>query len=196
MHSRIPAWSGLSPSLSLGISFNTSCRPVRLSILLSILRIMSTSRNKRRAMIFIACLFALMWCSLLIMFVTRYVSGHHFYAGSNQQDGEGSQSLAIFELLSTYPSILVYLILTWGTADILSDCPLVYLPIHLLRSIKLRRSQRRLIIAAFSSSILVTVVSLFRAVSQLFEILPFITVAIDVQVCDPIVLNPWFSHSI
>lgn len=183
-------------SISPDDLLSTSCRSVRLSILLSILRITSPSRNLRQVMVFIAGLFVLMWFSLMIMLLRGYVSSHHFGTAASQQDGEGTRPLAIFELIGTSFSLLVFCILNWDTADILSDCLLVSLPIHSLRSIKLPRPQRRLIIAAFSSSIFVTVVSSFRAVCQLFNISPFISVAIDVEVCDRVVRNPKFSHSI
>ena len=48
--------------------------------------------------------------------------------------------------------------------------------------------------AAFSSCIIVTVVCCFRAASQLSDILPFVTVAIDVEVCDPVTASCDFSH--
>jgi hypothetical protein len=91
---------------------DTSCRLVRLSILLSILRITSPLRNLRRAMLFIGGLFVLMWFSLTITFVGRRVSGQgDWYTTPSQRDRE-AQSVAIFELISTSFSVLVCCILT------------------------------------------------------------------------------------
>ncbi|KAH0830316.1 hypothetical protein J3R83DRAFT_1685 [Lanmaoa asiatica] len=50
--------------------------------------------------------------------------------------------------------------------------------------------------AAFSPNIFVTIVSFFRAACQVFNILPLINVAIDIEVCDPVVPNLKLSHFI
>lgn len=181
-------------SMSPDDLLNISCRSVRLSILLSILRITPPSRNSRRAMIFIAGLFVLMWISLMIAFVWS-MSGQPWYTSPSQQDRERTRSVAIFELIGTSFFVLACRILTGDIADILSDCTLISLPIYSLRSVKLPYCQRRLIVAAFSSSIVVTAVSFFRAACQVFNV-PLISVAIDVQVCDDIAPNPELSHSI
>lgn len=198
MHSHILVWSGPLFSLSLLKIYllDTSYRLVRLSILLSILRIVSPLQNLSRAILFIGGLFVLMWFSLMMTFVGRRVSGYDWYTTSSQRDREWTQSVAIFELISTSFSVLVCCILTCGTADILSDCTLISLAIYSLRSVKLPHSQRRLIIAAFSSNIFVTIVSSCRAVCQVLNISTLVGVVIEIEVYDPFVPNPKLSHSI
>ncbi|KAI9568984.1 hypothetical protein HD554DRAFT_637723 [Boletus coccyginus] len=150
---------------------------VRLSILLLILRIMSPSRNLRRAMIFIAGLFVLTWFSLMVAFVERCVAGHHCYTTSSQGDRENMDPVVIFELIT----------------DILSDCTLIGLPIYSLHSVKLPLFQRRFIIAAFSSNILVIIICSFRAACQVLHISSLAGVVIEVEVaCSLFVCNSLF----
>lgn len=151
---------------------------------------MSPSRNLRRAMIFIAGLFVLTWFSLMVAFVERCVAGHHCYTTSSQGDRENMDPVVIFELISMSFSVLVCYILICDTADILSDCTLIGLPIYALHSVKLPLFQRRFIIAAFSSNILVIIICSFRAVCQVLHISSLAGVVIEVEVSDPTVPNP------
>ncbi|KAF8842499.1 hypothetical protein BDN67DRAFT_899151, partial [Paxillus ammoniavirescens] len=141
---------------------------VRLSILLSIPRIMSPSQNCRRAMFSIAGLFISTWISLTIMFVRRYMVHRNWHTTPTFSGRVASvaRPMAIFEL----------------TTDVISDVTLIILPIRLLRSVKLPPCQRRLIIAAFSSCIIVTIASLFRAACQFFDMPSLIITAIDIEV--------------
>ncbi|KAN0075436.1 hypothetical protein V8E55_011459 [Tylopilus felleus] len=150
---------------------------VRLSILLSLLHLTLPSLNLRRAMLFIAALFVLTWLSLTMTFVGNLASSHHWYSTPNQQDRKWARSVAIFELI----------------ADILSDGTLITLAIHSLRSVKLPHSRQRLFIAAFSTNILVTIVSSFRAACQVLYISTFIGVTIEIEVaCSLFVCNSLF----
>ncbi|KAF9244238.1 hypothetical protein BU15DRAFT_42375, partial [Melanogaster broomeanus] len=142
---------------------------VRLSILLSIARIMSPSQKSRRVMLSIAGLFVLMWIATIVMFVWRYTSDLAWRAtlyDSGQIMDDLTLPMVIFEL----------------TTDVISDATLIILPIYSLRSMKLPRSQRRLIIVAFSSSIIVTIVSFFRAACQFFCLTSLLGTAIDIEV--------------
>jgi len=131
-------------------------------------------------------------------FVGRCVAGHHCYTTSSQGDSyrENTHSVVIFELISMSFSVLVHYILICDTADILSDCTLIGLPIYSLRSVKPPPLQRRLIIAAFSSNIFVIIICSFRAVCQVLDISSLTGVVIEVEVSDPIVPNPKYSCSV
>jgi len=76
------------------------------------------------------------------------------------------------------------------STDCVSDAILIFFPIRLLWGIKLPTNQRRMIMTIFSSSIVLTVVSIFRTVAQLNNILPLAGLAIDIEVaCSIIVCN-------
>ncbi|KIK95968.1 hypothetical protein PAXRUDRAFT_32702 [Paxillus rubicundulus Ve08.2h10] len=141
---------------------------VRLSILLSISRIVSPSQNCRRAMVFVAGSFVSTWISLTIMFIWKYMAHRSWYTTpiSSSRVASLGRPMAIFEL----------------TTDVISDITLIILPIRLLQSVKLPPCQRRLIIAAFSSCIIITIASFFRTACQVFHMLSLISTAIDIEV--------------
>ena len=67
-------------------------------------------------------------------------------------------------------------------ADCISDAILIALPVRLLWGMNLPTKRRRMIIAIFSSSIIVTTASIFRAVSQMMSLTSLVGVATDLEV--------------
>ena len=69
------------------------------------------------------------------------------------------------------------------SADCISYTILVSLPLGLLWNVNLPPNKRRVILVLFSSSIIVMMVSVFRAVSQMKGLWSLVGVATDLEVC-------------
>ncbi|KAH7930234.1 hypothetical protein BV22DRAFT_83413 [Leucogyrophana mollusca] len=137
---------------------------VRLSVLFSITRLIYPDKVSRFVACVITTLFVLLWGGV--------VSSKAYWCGSNlswykRRACSMPRSLDIYEL----------------STDVVSDAILVVLPLRLLWSVKLpENSQRRIILSIFSSSVVVTFTSIFRAVCRLKH-LNHLTVAVsDFQV--------------
>jgi hypothetical protein len=68
------------------------------------------------------------------------------------------------------------------SADCVSDAIIVSLALHLLWGINLPGMERKMILAALSTSIIVTIVSVFRAVCQLMHFRDILKIATDLEV--------------
>ncbi|KAH7926726.1 hypothetical protein BV22DRAFT_1032592 [Leucogyrophana mollusca] len=149
-------------------TFNCLVWTVRMSILYSVTRLIHPSKS-RRISTSVSIIFALLWSGLMIW--KAYICGHDLYW----------YNLAIISCPFTHASDIYQL-----ATDVISDAILVILPLRMLWNVKLPvKRQRRMVLSIFSSSILVSFVSLFRAICRLLNksLLAFITGEIEVTVC-------------
>ncbi|KAG0705316.1 hypothetical protein DFH29DRAFT_291871 [Suillus ampliporus] len=124
---------------------------VRESILFSIVRIVYGTQHLRRLTLGLGVLFSCFWAGLVAQKAWQYGHDTSWYNTVPNVHAFQSQPMVMFELI----------------ADCLSDAILIVLPLRLLWSLKLPKRQRRMILAIFSSSIVVTIVSIFRGVCQI-----------------------------
>ncbi|KAF8963012.1 hypothetical protein BDZ97DRAFT_1065676 [Flammula alnicola] len=124
----------------------------RISLALSLARIFSTQHLARRISLSLAGVFFSMYC-LIICLTTALCQGqgHPWYRINEADCFKGPQHIAIAGVISV-------------TADFVADILLVVCPFLMLRKLRLPRNQRRLIVAAFSASVLTLIpVSIFCA---------------------------------
>ncbi|KAH7915179.1 hypothetical protein BJ138DRAFT_172412 [Hygrophoropsis aurantiaca] len=132
-------------------SFACTVWAVRMSLLFSVARLIYPEKNARRILMGGSIVFALLWGS--IIFERAYICGSDLsWYNSPSRSCTLPASMDIYELV----------------ADVISDTILVILPLRLLWHIKLpTKSQRRMILCIFSSTIIISLASLFRAVNRL-----------------------------
>ncbi|KAH7928865.1 hypothetical protein BV22DRAFT_1126223 [Leucogyrophana mollusca] len=151
------------------IGFECSIWAARMSILCSIMRLMAPSKRSRRISVICITLFALMWCGIVVQTVLKCGSGW-FYGSTGAIWCPFSLVVDIYEL----------------AIDVVSDAILVALSLRLLWSVKLpHKSQRRMILCSFSTSMAVSFVSVFRTTVRLNHItfLVFIGAELELVVC-------------
>ncbi|KAH7922126.1 hypothetical protein BV22DRAFT_1037839 [Leucogyrophana mollusca] len=151
------------------IGFECSVWTARMSILCSITRLMPSSKHSRRITLIFATLFALMWCGVVVQIVHKCDSGRS-YLPSGAVMCPFSSVFDVYEL----------------AIDVVSDAILVVLPLRLLWDVKLpRQSQRRLILSSFSTSMAVSIISVFRTTCRLMKLTPlvFVSAELELVVC-------------
>ncbi|KAF8431746.1 hypothetical protein L210DRAFT_3559338 [Boletus edulis BED1] len=150
------------------MSFNSVVWAVRMSILYSVARIAHPTQYMRRMVTALSVLFTLMFLAFTAMKLWWFIHDLSWLkrTGFYTRPSPGlPRSMYIYELCT----------------DCLSDAILIFLPVRLLWRVNLPEKQRRMIIAIFFSSIIVTMVSIFRAVSQIMDLLSLVGVATDIQ---------------
>ncbi|KIJ69179.1 hypothetical protein HYDPIDRAFT_105770 [Hydnomerulius pinastri MD-312] len=142
---------------------------VRISIILSITRIVYLTLHLRRITQGIAVFFALMWGGLVAQKGWQCGSDLTWFYVPSSTGGVAchlTRPMAIFEL---------------GT-DCVADILLIASSIKGLRKVGLTPKQRRMMITIFSSSMIMTLVSIFHATTQLARIYTLTSIATDLEV--------------
>lgn len=141
---------------------------VRQSILFSVARIFWSVRSLRLTVIAIALVFLVLYGALVTQKAWQYGHNLDWY---HRPDKNGRVHAYL-----THPMIIFELI-----TDCVSDAIIVSLVLHLLWGIKLPATERIMILAALSTSIIVTIVSVFRAVCQLKHFRGILRIATDLE---------------
>ncbi|KAN0075435.1 hypothetical protein V8E55_011458 [Tylopilus felleus] len=136
---------------------------VRMSLLFSVARILNPTHRARYMVTALAALFSLI--ALAYITVKNY--------GGTLLIEVGSSTLRFIRC----PRVGCLI-----QSDCISDAILIALPVRLLWGMNLPTKRRRMIIAIFSSSIIVTTASIFRAVSQMMSLTSLVGVATDLEV--------------
>ncbi|THH18191.1 hypothetical protein EW146_g2738 [Bondarzewia mesenterica] len=131
----------------LTIDFTCSLWAARLSIILSIIRVMPPMVLIHRVARWFTFFFVLLWAALIIQKVVHCTSDLSWEQKEEPQCHLG-HAIGITEL----------------TADFVSDVILVALPLRLLWNLSLPTRQRRLLFTLFSASMVITLVSVVHAV--------------------------------
>ena len=166
-HNRLPTWlmalsfTGVLWSvcyLFSGITSPLCSRSVRLSIFLSLVRVSNpTGTLKHVALACIAC--------MLLMFGAAMAQKIYYCAAYKCFI---SVNIAVLQLTSKPPLLTplhtVLVPTKSNTADVLADALLLLGPVPLLRNVHLTKTRRALILSAFWSSILVTIISITHSV--------------------------------
>lgn len=156
-----------------------------MSILFSIARIVYATERMRRLVTALAALFSLFFLIFLVMKVWWYTQDLSWLketACDTKPTRLLPRSMYVYELCGECAYRLSGVKLRMCLVDGVSDTILVSLPVRVLWSMTLPPKQRRMIIAIFSSSIIVTMVSILRAVSQIKKFVPLVGVAADFEV--------------
>ncbi|KAG2115529.1 hypothetical protein DEU56DRAFT_176124 [Suillus clintonianus] len=141
---------------------------VRQSILFSVARIFWSARSSRLTTIIIAVVFLVLYGALTAQRAWQYGHNLDWY---NHPDKNGrahvylSHPMVIFELIT----------------DCISDVIIISFALRLLWGIKLPAKERIMILAALSTSIIVTIVSIFRAICQLMHFRNTLRIAADLE---------------
>ncbi|KAG2115528.1 hypothetical protein DEU56DRAFT_176011 [Suillus clintonianus] len=140
---------------------------VRQSILFSIVRIVYETQHLRHMILGLAGLFLGLWAGLVAQKAWQYGHDTTWYhtATTGKVHAFMTRPMVAFELMS----------------DCLSDTILVALPLRLLWSLKLPKRQKRMIFAIFSSSIIVTIISIFRGICQIAKYTTVLPTATDFE---------------
>lgn len=139
---------------------------VRQSILFSIVRIVYATQHLRRLMFCLAGLFLGLWAGLVAQKAWHYGYNTSWYHTTGKVHILMTQPMIVFELIT----------------DCLSDAILIILPLRLLWSLRLPKRQKRMILAIFSSSIIVTIISIFRGVCQISKYITVLALTTDFEV--------------
>lgn len=137
---------------------------VRQSILFSIVRVVYATQHLRRLIFGLVGLFFGLWAGVIAQKAWDFGHDTSWY----QTFGKHmviTQPMVAFELMT----------------DCLSDAILIVLPLRVLWSLKLPRRQKRMISVIFSSSIIVTFISIFRGVCQIARYTSVIATAVDFE---------------
>ncbi|KAG6328715.1 hypothetical protein ID866_10374 [Astraeus odoratus] len=175
------------------VSFNSVIWLVRLSILLSVTRIVYPTGMLRHLMSALSWIFFLIFISFMSVKLWWYAHDLSWMANTifyGRAFLPLSHTLIIFQI----------------TTDFCADAILVGLPVRLLWSIRLPRRQRRMILSVFSSIIIVTLASTFRAILQIMNGRSLVEIAINIEVglstitlnmlvCVTFVYRYWCSNS-
>lgn len=129
---------------------------VRQSILFSVARIFWSARSLRLTTIAIALVFLVLYGALVTQNAWQFGHGHDW---CHRPDKNGQVHVYL-----TYPIIIFELI-----TNRVSDIIVVSLALYLLWGIKLPAKERIMILAALSTSIIVTIVSVFQPICQLMH---------------------------
>ncbi|KAH7902905.1 hypothetical protein BJ138DRAFT_1021382, partial [Hygrophoropsis aurantiaca] len=143
-----------------------------LSLLFSVAWLIYPEQNARRILLGVSPVFALLWGGIIIE--RAYICGPDL-SWYNSPSGACTlpASMDIYELVT----------------DVISDTILVILPLRLLWHIKLpTKSQRRMILYIFSSTIVISLVSLFRAISRLSHANYLVLTASELEVASCLIV--------
>ncbi|KAH7922123.1 hypothetical protein BV22DRAFT_1095167 [Leucogyrophana mollusca] len=133
------------------LSFACVVWAVRMSVLCSITRLIHPATTSRLISLSVTALFTLLWGGIVVWKAVRCGSNRDWYHSSSRSCPM-PRSNDIYEL----------------STDVVSDTILVVLPLRMLWDVKLpTKHQRRMILCIFSSSIIVSLTSLFRAIYRL-----------------------------
>lgn len=110
-------------------------------------------------------LFLCLWAGVVAQKAWNYGRNTSWYQTTGRVHSFITRPMVVFELMT----------------DCLSDTILVVLPLRLLWSLKLPKRQKRMIFAIFSSSIVVTVISIFRGVCQIAKYRSVLAPAADFE---------------
>ncbi|KAH7925356.1 hypothetical protein BV22DRAFT_444637 [Leucogyrophana mollusca] len=146
-------------SLVYSFSFTSVVWSVRMSIILSILRIVYPSSHIRRITYGVATLFAVLWGVLMAL---KAINWRSTFGSTNTHSVTATIACEL-------------------ASDILADVVLAALPLRLLWSVKLHRKQRRIILTIFSSSLIISMASSFHAACELQHLTSLVSVAKDFE---------------
>lgn len=138
---------------------------VRQSILFSIVRIVYATQHLRRLIFCLAGLFLGLWAGLVAQKAWNYGHDTSWYRTTGKVHVFMTRPMIAFELMG----------------DCLSDTILTVLPLRLLWSLRLPKRQKRMIFAIFSSSFVITVVSIFRGACQIAKYRTVLAPATDFE---------------
>lgn len=156
-----------------------------MSILFSIARIAHQTERMRRIVTAITVLFSLIFLTFMavkLWWLTRDLSWLKETGFYTKPARMLPKLLYVYQLCSEYAHRSSGVKLNMCLADCISDFILISLAVRLLWSINLPTRQRIMIIAIFSSNITVTMISIFRAVSQLMSLMSLVPLAADLEV--------------
>ncbi|KAF8133390.1 hypothetical protein EV363DRAFT_1397623 [Boletus edulis] len=142
---RLTHISGLISSYS----FTCIVWSVRMSLLYSTIRVVLPSTVIRVVMRVIGALFVVVWAVLIGLKTWWHVN--------NQVSTHGHRAWSLMDSIEVFEA----------TVDFAGDATLVIFSLRLLWGVKLPRRQRRMILAVFSSSAIITMVSLPRAIASI-----------------------------
>ncbi|KAH7929008.1 hypothetical protein BV22DRAFT_160948 [Leucogyrophana mollusca] len=138
---------------------------VRMSILYSITRLIPSSTSSSRIALGFSAFFVLLWALLVMQ--KAYKCSNVCWYNSPSITCQLPHSMYIYELAT----------------DVVSDMILVALPFRMLWNINLpEKIQRRLILSVFSTSIVVSFASIFRAVCRVMELHSLVQAASECEV--------------
>lgn len=156
-----------------------------MSMLYSIARIVHPTERIRRIITAVAVLFLLLFLAFIAMklwWLTQNLSWlkeTQFYT----KPGRPLPTwMYIYQLCCEYARCLPGVKLKTYLADCITDLILISLAVRSLWSMNLPKKQRTMIIAIFSSTIIVTMASIFRGVSQIMSLRSLMGVAPDFEV--------------
>ena len=159
-------------------------RAVRESMLFSIARIVYGTQYLRRLSLGLSVLFFCMWAA-----VVGQKAWHYGHSVLTHPGGLVyafmTRPMVVYELTSAAFSPSLCMASSAHdprTGDCLSIMILIVLPLRILWSLKLPRRQKRMIIAIFTSSIIVASVSIFRTVCQINKYSTVMVTATDFEV--------------
>ncbi|KAG9310175.1 hypothetical protein JVU11DRAFT_9799 [Chiua virens] len=148
---------------------------VRMSILFSVARIVHSTKRMRWTVIVLATFFT----SVFVAYETWKIWWFALDSSWTKQTDFYTRPARWLP-----HSMYVYELCT----DCVSDALLISLPVRLLWKMNLPANQRRMIIVIFSSSIIVTMASIFRAVCQIMRMSSLIGVASDVEIAFSVIV--------
>ncbi|KAG2048759.1 hypothetical protein BDR06DRAFT_1070993, partial [Suillus hirtellus] len=170
-----------SPLVHIAYSLlNFYLQAVRQSILFSIVRIVYATQHLRRLMFCLAGLFLGFWAGLVAQKAWHYGHNTSWYHTTGRVHNLMTRPMIIFELIT----------------DCLSDAILIILPLRLLWSLRLPKRQKRMILAIFSSSIIVTIISIFRGVCQILKYITVLALTTDLEVQSILCFKGYFNLSV
>jgi hypothetical protein len=165
---------------------NDKIRAVRQSILFSLARIFWGTRSLRLLAYTISLIFLVFYGALVSQKAWQYGHNLNWYSHPNTNGKVNAyltRPMIIFELISE-TSILnqIMTIDDLLTADCIADAILISLSLRLLWGMKLPAGKRMMILAAFSSSVFVTLISILRATFQIMRFRSILRIATDLEV--------------
>lgn len=141
---------GIISFLVYSFTFSSVVWAVRQSILFSVVRVVYAT-HLRRLVLGLAGIFLCLWAGIVAQKAWNYMHVTSWHQTTGKVHASMTQPMVVFELMT----------------DCLSDTILIVLPLRLLWRLKLPKRQKRMIFAIFSSSIIVTIMSIFRGVCQI-----------------------------
>ncbi|KAH7922114.1 hypothetical protein BV22DRAFT_1017927 [Leucogyrophana mollusca] len=152
---------------------------VRMSVLYSVTRLVHPLKSSRRITRAVTFLFVLLWSGVVFWKAGLCGSNLSWY---------DSPTHSCSNLM---PHSMAY---SEFATDVISDAILIALPFRMLWEVKLPENrQRKMILAIFSSSIIVTLASLFRAVCRLMRLTSLTVTATDFEaLCNLLVVVTYF----
>jgi hypothetical protein len=131
----------------------------------------------------LAGLFLGLWAGLVAQKAWNYGHDTSWYQTTGKVHAFMTRPMVVLELMgATFLWLLHNLNSYTLQADCLSDTILIVLPLRLLWSFNLPKRQKRMIFAIFSSSIIITVISIFRGVCQIAKYRTVLAPSTDFEV--------------